>query len=127
MTKWLEPREQRLIARPDGVRIQKQRLGGENSLAIEIVLHLLARRVADSHRSHTSVTGQTFRDLLWRNPTAVDGVHRNEMDVVCRFRDSQKKAEKAFDRAELTQSAEGVCRKVGVARPAVAVIPVPPR
>src|SRR4051794_31937222 len=58
--------------------VADQGLGGENGLAIEIVLRLLARLVAHPHGSHSPVAGKTRREMLGGDLAAVEIVDGNQ-------------------------------------------------
>ena len=119
----LDERRQRRVL-PDHARIGEDRLEAENHLAVDVVLALHVRGVADSHLPCAVVAAQVREKLLVQIALAGNPVHRLQRPVVGHL---AEKPHERFAFGEVAQSPQRLDDKGGVAQPAEAVIPRPSR
>ena len=100
---------------------------GENRRAVHVVLHLLGGLVAEAHRAHAAIAGERGDRPLLRHRAAADAVHRLQPALGRAGDDVDDVAQVALHRARRAEAVQGVDDEIGVAQPAVAVIPGPAR
>jgi hypothetical protein len=99
----------------------------QDDLAVDVVLVVLVRLVADAHRAHAAIARQGLGDALadgGLQPHAVDRLHLARRRLVDEVAQVAEVVLQHVRRAQPVQRADHV---VGVADPAVAVVPVAPR
>jgi hypothetical protein len=121
----LEAAEQPLVADGREPAVVERVRGGQDGGAVHVVLDLPVRLVADAHRAHAAIAGKRVHDALLEVRLAADAVDGLQPAVAAR-RDVDDVAEVALHRPRGVQPVERVHHEVGVAQPAVAVVPVAP-
>ena len=66
----LQALEQRDVAAADEALVEEHVRRGEDRGAVDVVLHLPVRVVADAHRPHAAIAGQRVHDLTRRAPAS---------------------------------------------------------
>ena len=84
------------------------------------------RAVADAHRPLAPEAGPVVEDALLEIRAPVDAVERRELQVRRAGGDVEQVLDEVLALLEVAEQAEGAERVVGVAQPAVAVVPGPP-
>jgi hypothetical protein len=115
--------EERRVARAGQPPIEEHLRHGEDDAAVGVVLDLLLGEIADAHRPHAAVSGQTIDDPLGQRLARHDAINRLETPVGFAGRHIGDVVDVVFHRQGGAQSIECMHDKVGVAQPAVAVIP----
>ena len=116
--------KQRGVAEARQLPIIKHRHRRQNDAAEGVVLDLAGRGIADAHRAVAVITLEVIGDLLIHRIGMNDAVNRANVVV-------RRKAENEGDELlHLLRGAEAIERlndEIGVAKPAIAVIPGPAR
>ena len=116
----LDPCQRRDLA--DEAGVEEEAADGEHHLAVDVVLHVLERLVADPHRPVAVVAGQVLELALLRVGGSVDPVRGLE-DALPLLGDVAQVLEEPFHLLRVAEPLEGVQREVRVAQPAEAVVP----
>ena len=116
----LDPCQLRDLA--DEAGVQEEAADREHHLAVDVVLHVLERLVADPHRSVAVVAGQVLELALLGVGGSVDPVRGLE-DALPLLGDVAQVLEEPFHLLRVAEPLEGVQREVRVAQPAEAVVP----
>ena len=99
----------------------------QHDIAEDIVLEVLMRLIADTYRTHAAIAGNLrddpFADLSLQ-PDAVDGLHVPAVGI---DHDIAQPAQVVLHGADLGQRIECADDEEGIAQPAEAIVPVPPR
>ena len=98
----------------------------ENDVAVDVVLEVLVRLVADAHRAHAPVSRQVGHDRLGQGLLQADAVER--LDVT-RLRAAQHVVEPAqivLHGSDLGQAVQRANDEERIAQPAEAIVPVAP-
>ena len=112
--------------RADEAHVEEEPADREHHLAVDVVLDVLERLVADAHRLLAVVAGEVVELLLGRVRAPVEAVRRLE-HALALLGEVAQVLEEALHLLRVAEPLEGVQREVRVAEPAVAVVPVAPR
>ncbi len=118
--------KQAFVAGPRQPAIEEHRHGGENDAAIGVILDLRRRRVADPNRSVAAVALQVGSDAFLQRYGRHDAVYRPQGLVGVRS-DAQGEGDEILHRLRRTDAVERLHHEIGVAQPAIAIVPGPAR
>ena len=110
--------------RPQQALVEEGLDVGEHDLAVDVVLDVLVGLVADPHRAHAAVAGQGVDDALGQGRLVADAVDRLDVAAAGGVDDVAQVAEIVLEDVDRAQAIERLDDIVGVADPAVAVVPV---
>jgi hypothetical protein len=97
---------------------------GEHDRAVNVVLALQVRMVADAHGPHATVAAQRRHRPFRHLGVARQGVERRDVALAAAGNDAVDEAQVAFHGMRRAEAVERLDDEVAVAQPAVAVIPV---
>ena len=117
-----EQMKQALVARPRQAAVEEHRHGGENDAAIGVVLDLIDRGIADAHRAVAAIAFEVGRGALLDAGRLHDAVDRTQLMVRLRC-DRQRERNELLHGARRADAVERLDDEIGVAQPAIAVIP----
>src|SRR5207249_9192001 len=100
--------------------------GGQDGGAVDVVLDLPGCLIADPHRAHPAIAGERVDLLLLGDGPSADPVHGLQAPVLGARNEVDDVGQVALHRPRRAESVEGVDHEVGVAQPAIAVIPGAP-
>ena len=118
----LEAAEQRLVAHTRQTLVDKHLRRGEDDAAINVVLRLKVRQVADAHRAIPLIALQIVGDPFIQRPERRNAVHRLKIGPI--GRDRRDVAYVVFHGLGGAQTIQRVDDEISVTKPAVAIIPV---
>ena len=111
------------LARPRQPAVEEHRHRRQDDAAIGVMLHLPRRRIADAHRRRCSIALEAGRDLLLHRVGGHDAVDRTDVLLPSDGEDEGDEILHGLGGAEAVQRLD---HEIGVAQPAIAVIPVAP-
>ena len=117
--------KQALVARPRQAAIEEHRHGGENDAAVGVVLNLIDRGIADPHRAVAAIALEVGRGPLFDHVRGHDAVEWPQLQVRLR-RDGDRERDELFHCARCADAVERLDDEIGVAQPAIAVVPGAP-
>ena len=121
----LQQLEQAAAARVQQALVEEGVGRGEDDAAVHVVLPLLEGLVPDAHGAHAPVAREPLLDPLAERGLEADPVHGLQMSVGADDEVADVRQE-ALHRAGGSEPVQRLDREVRVARPAVAIVPVPP-
>ena len=122
MAERFQQMKQAFVARPRQAAIEKHRHGGKDDAAIGVVLHLLGGGIADPHRAVAAIAFEFGRDALVDDRRRHHAVERAQL-LVGLGRDRQRERNELFHGARGADAVERLDDEIGIAQPAIAVIP----
>ena len=120
--KRFEQMKQPFVARPRQPAVEEHRHGGEDDAAIGVVLHLIDRGIADAHRAVAAIALQVGRGALLDRGRRHHAVERPQLQVRLRG-DRERERDEFLHRARGADAVERLHDEIGVAQPAIAIIP----
>jgi hypothetical protein len=111
---------------PDEACVEEEPAHAEHHLAVDVVLDVLERLVADAHRPVAVVPGEMGEHELGRLRVAVDPIRGLEHTATLLAQVAEE-LEEVLHLLRVAEPLERVQREVRVAQPAEAVVPRPPR
>src|SRR5215468_9991765 len=114
--------KQTLVAWPRQPAIEEHWHRSKNDAAIGIVLHLVDGGIADAHWAVAAIALQIGRRALMDHSGRHHTVERAELFVRL-GRNRQRERNEFFHRARSANAVERLHDEIGVAQPAIAVIP----
>src|SRR3989454_1021441 len=121
-----EAMEQDLVSAPHDPVVEEHVGGGQDGRAVDIVLDLPIRLIPDPHRPQAAVPGEGIDFPLVGDRVPADPICGLQTSGFSVGDDVQDVTQIALHRVRVAQPIEGVDHEVGVAQPAIAVVPVAP-
>ena len=117
----LEQPEQGLVSHPGQALVDKHLRRGENDAAVDIVLFLACRLVADPNRTHAEKAFEIRRDPFIKRRKRHNAVQR--LDLIVAAGDGGDIVDVGFHDLRRAEPVQRVDDEIGVTQPTVSIIP----